>query len=200
MSKPKPRATRASRTLIYQQALSEFWEVREFARLASGCDWHAREAELSPTQLKCVRALEASANRSIQGNTLRFRATPREWLHWASERAIRVPPRLRVAVNAYAPLRAPDKLAAPAQTPAEPERAVSAITKERQSMLRLIGGLIERHYGRLEHPFETGRRIAEELAQLDIVLTSDTVAKYIVLADAVRLRAPQKPLAPIEFG
>lgn len=188
MPEPKQPAPPSSRSSFYQQqAMSEFWEVQEFARLATGCDWRTPEADLSPVQLARVRALEAMANRSIQGKTLRYRASPREWLLWAWQRSIGVPAPLRAAVKAHAPLPA-----AQDEASAEPSRSPSTLTKERHSMLRLIGGLIQFHYGTLNKPLETGRRISDELAEIPLAIDTETVAKYISLAAAELPRAPQK--------
>ena len=157
--------------------MSEFWEVHEFARLAMELDWDAKEPDLDATTVAKIRDIEAMANRSIQAKTLKYQATPSEWVGWAAAMAIEIPAILREAVRKHKPLqvRHPAKGAEDEDGP----NTKSGKTKERRTMLRLIGGLALARYGSLDKPYEAARVISEDLATKGIQVSADTVANYL---------------------
>jgi hypothetical protein len=190
---PGSHTPSAKRAFSYRQrAMSEFWEVHEFARLAAGLDWDAKEADLDATTVAKVRDIEAMANRSLQAKTLNYQATPGEWVVWAAAMAIEVPAPLREAVRKHKPL--PARHAREGADTGDGPITKSAQTKQHNTMLRLIGGLALATYGSLDKPYEAARVISADLAAKGIEVSADTVANYLKEATPLlNQKSPPKP-------
>ena len=155
-------------------AMREYWETSEVARLF--CGLHGNQVTLGPQHAARVNELVSLAERSIAASTVKYRASPREWVVWARNKGITIPGALEQAVADYAPL--------PAMPALEREtKRKSAETKERDTMLRLIGGLAMAGFGvDLAKPHAAAVEIVRDLADKGIKISEGTVVKYLAEA------------------
>jgi len=158
-------------------AMKEYWDPLEFGRLAVGltgyAHYDANSATLNHDANARAEELAQSALRSIHANTLKDRPTPREWLAWAQARDIEVPAGLQAAVAEHEP------------PPAIHERpkSMSAQTKEKETLLRIVGGLAKAGYRvDLGFPHAAAQEIVTELQGVGVDIAKDTVAKYLKMA------------------
>ena len=162
-------------------AMREYWESLEFARLAcgvSGDPMYMLDSALGNR----VQEVVLIAERSLAAKSLRFHASPREWLQWAKQKEIEVPGELQEAVSAHTPLPPLS------MTNAESALAVDASAqiledvhpKERNTMLRLLGGLVMTGHGLdLSRPWAAAREIVKDLSAKNIQVSEHTVVKYL---------------------
>lgn len=158
--------------------MQEYWESIEFARLAcsvSGFHIHDVDPDVSDR----VQQLAIMAERSIEAKTLRYRASPREWVEWANKKGIELPRALAEAVAKQSPLPVLD--AAERGT-----KRKASETKERDTMLRLIGSMATAGHGvDLDKPHAAAARIVADLENLEkeqFKISQGTIVKYLTEA------------------
>jgi hypothetical protein len=158
-------------------AMREYWESMEFARLACGVS--GDQMQLDPPLSTRVNELVVIAERSIAAKTVKYHASPREWTEWAKKKEIDLPAALNKAVAKYSPLPVLD---APDAPESRTKRKASE-TKERDTMLRLIGGMaIAGHGVDLHRPYAAAKTIVADLEEENIKISEGTVVKYLTEA------------------
>ena len=148
------------------------------------------------------------AERAEKSGQLSFTSTPADFLDWADRFEIPFPTELRRAVDVFAPAREPWKERYAAEVTAHqdtkrrleslnseatlssanltPKDEPSPMTREKESLLKLVLGMAIRGYGYQPRSLKNlaVKEIADDLRLLGLGLDEDTVRKYLQRAKA----------------